>query len=221
MEFKAYPWTEVKSDESGTFSGYAATYKRDAYGDRIEPGAFEKTIKAKDGRVPIFLDHDRSDWVGFSTELSADAKGLHIKGLLSLDSSRGRDAYALLKTAAAVEFRMGLSIGFTADKWDVDPEDGGRILKAINLWETSITPFPAGRGTWVQSVKSVRNVEQILRDVGGCSKEGAKRTLALLQPYLLSDESGEPPNSERDARTLRHLSSAVAALKEAVHAGRK
>jgi len=203
MEYKAFPLLECKSEGSGRFTGYAAAFTKDAYGDQILPGAFARTIKKQKGKIPIFLNHDPSSQIGYSTELVEDAKGLYIDALLCLESSKGADAYALLQTAKTIDYRMGLSIGFIAEDVDFDEKTETRTVKVIDLWETSITPFPANRNARVESVKSIRNVEQILRDVGGCSKEGAKRTLACLQPYLSADADGNQPNTERDARLLR------------------
>jgi hypothetical protein len=138
-----------------------------------------------------------------------------------METMRGRDAYALMQTAEKVDFKVGLSIGFTAEEVEYDEATGSRTLKKINLWETSITPFPANRQARVESLKSLRNVEQILRDVGGCSRETARRTLSLLSPYLLAGASGnQPPDSEWDARTKRHqelFAAACAAIKEQSH----
>lgn len=202
-EYKSYPLLETKSDEAGRFSGHAATFQTDAYGDRIVPGAFERTIKAHRGKIPIFLDHSRADWIGFSSELAEDAKGLRIDAALSLETRAGADTYALLKLAKDLDYRVGLSIGFIADKFDIDELTGARSLKAISLIETSITPFPANTGARVEQIKSLRNFESILRDAG-CSKEGAKRALASLTPYLNADAFGNTQRNERDARGARN-----------------
>jgi HK97 family phage prohead protease len=199
-EYKAFPLLECKAAEGGEFSGYAAAYAKDVYGDRIAPGAFAQTIKDQKGKIPIFLNHDTTDWIGFSTEMEEDSKGLYIKAILSLDSSKGADTAALLRMAKQVDYRVGLSIGFTAEEVEYDDASGGRLLKSINLWETSITPFPANKKARIDSIKSIRNIEQILRDVGGCSKESAKRAYAMLRPYLLADASGQPLPPERDVR---------------------
>ena len=219
FEQKAFELLETKSDETGRFSGYAATYDKDAYGDRIAPGAFERTIQERRGRVPIFLDHDRAQWVGFSTELIEKPKGLYIHGALSLKSQRGADTYALLQLAQELDFKVGLSIGFILQDFEMD--ERGRTLKSIDLFETSVTAFPVNRHARINDVKSVRDLEQCLRDAGCCSKEGAKRALALLQPYLLTDVSGEPKPTERDARSERREQTALAirASREILNAG--
>lgn len=211
-EYKAYPLLECKAEDGGKFTGYAAAYTKDSYGDRILPGAFAQSIKDQKGKIPIFLNHDTSEWIGFSTDLAEDQKGLYIEGVLSLASTRGADTAALLKIAKQVEYRVGLSIGFTADEVEFDDATGARLLKTINLWETSITPFPANKNARIESIKSIRNIEQILRDVGGCSGEAAKRAYAMLRPYLLADASGEPLPPKRDVRGLEQ-SELVAAIR--------
>src|SRR5262245_44252464 len=103
---------EAKTEEEGVFTGYAATFSKDSYGDIILPGAFEKTLKKNAGKIILFWAHDPDQPIGFSVELREDAKGLFIKGALALEHSKGKDAYALLKAARAADYRMGLSIGF-------------------------------------------------------------------------------------------------------------
>lgn len=207
LEVKDFP-LECKSEDTGRFTGYAATYARDAYGDRIAPGAFAKSIKDNRGKIPIFFNHSRDNWIGLSSDLAEDAKGLYIDGSLNLDSGAGKDALSLLKMAGKMDYRVGLSIGFVPVEADMDGND--RILKAIDLYEVSITPFPANAGARVESVKSIRNFEQILRDVGGCSGPGARRALALLRPYLSIDMDGNQPPPERDAREMGRTSLRIA-----------
>lgn len=196
LEYKAFPF-ECKNEDGGRFSGYASAYAKDIYGDRIAPGAFAKSIKRSKGKIPILYNHNEGMPLGFSSSLVEDSKGLYIEALLSLESTAGRDAYALLKTAKDVDFPMGLSIGFIAEDEDYDEKEG-RLLKTISLWETSITPYPANRAARIDGFKSIRDFESILRDAG-CSKDEAKRALACLQPFLSADTDG------RDARNLRQL----------------
>jgi len=223
---KHFALVEAKQDDptTGEFSGYAATYTRDSEGDRIEPGAFAQSIKDRRGKIPIFLNHDRQQWAGASTGLAEDGHGLMLRGQLFLDTSAGRDALGLLKNAAAVDFPVGLSIGFMTRDWDFDEGTQTRLLKDVDLWETSITPFPAQRGARVDAVKSLRYYEQLLRDVGGCSVNGAKAVLAMLPLALSGDPDGNLFSSVRDVRSAElfdmrtALTDAIRDLKE-VHFG--
>jgi HK97 family phage prohead protease len=188
----------------GAFSGYASTWTKDLENDKIAPGAFAQSIVDKRGKIPILFNHFPDNLIGFSTALAEDQKGLLLDAQLSLDSSMGADAFALLKTAAAVDYRMGLSIGFMAQDWDFDQQTGVRTIKQIDLWETSITAFPANPRALVDDVKSLRNFEKRLRDVGGFSLSDAKRILSLAQRSMLSgDPDGNRLALVRDVRGTR------------------
>jgi uncharacterized protein len=204
MEYKSFDLLETKSEASGFFSGYAATYIRDAYGDRIQPGAFGETISEKKGKIPIFVGHSSDAWVGFSTALSEDHKGLRLEGQLILDTSGGRDAFALLKAADEIGFKVGLSIGFRTLEWEL--EDEGRILKAIDLWETSITPFPANSRARVTEVRSIRETERLLRDAIGLPAKEAKQIVYTLSAAgLFTGVNEKPPVNQRDVGLLRQV----------------
>lgn len=187
---------------TGEFSGYASTYQRDSEGDRIEPGAFAQSIRDRKGRIPIFLNHDRTQWAGASTALAEDGKGLFLKGQLFLSTSAGRDALGTMKDAASVEFPVGLSIGFLTKDWDFDESSQTRLIKEVDLWETSVTPFPANRGARVDDVKSLRNFERLTRDVCKCSAADAKRLLAMLPLALSGDPDSNLFPTARDVRDV-------------------
>ena len=183
-EHKTFAFHDLKAEGSGAFSGYASAYAKDLQGDRIEPGAFAQSIKDKRGQIPIFYNHDEGAWIGFSTGLSEDGKGLMLNGQLATATTDGSNAYQLLQAAADIGFRVGMSIGFVANDWDWG--DDGRTITQIDLWEASITPFPAQPKAYVSDVKSLRDLEKHLRDVGCFSKTDAKRILRALSGLNLS-----------------------------------
>jgi hypothetical protein len=185
-EHKTFPLLDLKADDgkTGAFSGYASAYAKDLQGDKIAPGAFAQSIADRRGKVPILMNHDPDQMVGFSTSLAEDGKGLLLNGQLATSTSAGQDMYALLQAAAAADFRMGMSIGFDALDWDWG--DDGRTIKEINLWEVSITPFPAQPKAYVADVKSVREAERYLRDVEHLSRADARRIASVLSSLNLS-----------------------------------
>lgn len=161
-EFKA-----VGTD--GTIEGYGSVFDvKDSYDDVIKPGAYAETLAAHKaaGTMPAMLwQHDSDEPIGVWLEMTEDAKGLRVKGQLLLTTTRGREAYELLKVGAL----RGLSIGFMAKEWSY--QDELRILTAIDLWELSVVTFPANQKATITGVKSgdaltARTAEQILRDAG-------------------------------------------------------
>jgi len=202
---KATMQVKAEGGDAGRFSGYASTYNLDLQNDQIQPGAFAQSIKDKRGKVPIFFNHE--DWVGFSTSLSEDGKGLAMVGELALANTIGNNAYALLQKAAQLDYRVGMSIGFTPKDWDMDGNI--RTLKEIDLYEVSITPFPAQPKAFVQSVKTWRDFEKHLREVECFSRADAKR---ILNAFSACNQSscGMPDDANAGTRHNRVLRAAMA-----------
>jgi HK97 family phage prohead protease len=163
MERKSIP-LEFKADgEEGEISGYGAVFDNiDSYGDRIAKGAFAATLKK---RMPkMFWQHDSWDPIGRWTEASEDESGLYLKGKLTMGSTRGRDAYALIKDGAI----DGLSIGYRTEKAEM--VDNVRELREVDLWEVSVVSIGANDKALIDAVKSgeltEREFERFLRNNG-------------------------------------------------------
>ena len=209
LEYKAFVFREIKTngDATGTFSGYASTYNKDLQGDRILPGAFGQTIADKKGMVPIFYQHDiQSLPLGLSTSLAEDGKGLSLSGQLLMNSTAGAEAYAMLQLASNMGYRMGMSIGFNALDWDFDDEV--RWIKEIDLWEVSLTPFPAQPKAFVQDVKTFRDLERRLREAERFSRSDAKRIMRAVSG-LNPSSRGMPDDSSRINRVLTELARTI------------
>jgi uncharacterized protein len=206
FERKSYALLELKSEGEGEFSGYASTYNKDLQGDQIQPGAFAQSIADKRGKIPIFQNHEDSEWIGFSKSLAEDGKGLALVGKLALKTDGGRNAYELLQAAAEMDYRVGMSIGFVAKDWDWEGDT--RILKEIDLWEVSLTPFPAQPKAFVTGVKTLRDMEKHLREVERFSKSDARRILRVFADLNLSSGGrldDATPELHRHNRVLREL----------------
>jgi len=176
-------------DAARAFEGYGAMFGNvDSYGDVIEPGAFAKTLAShkQDGtRPPMLLDHGFSAGgmvIGVWEDLAEDGAGLVAKGRL-LDTEAGRDTYTAMKAGAI----SGLSIGYQATEFRLrsKPEDPRRTLKSVELIELSVVAVPANPKarvaavkSWLPEVKTIRDFEEFLRDVGGFSGAQAKAVAA-------------------------------------------
>lgn len=197
-EMKAFAFQIKATGEDGSVEGYGSVFDvEDSYSDVIVKGAFEETIKAHKaaGTMPAMLwQHDAEHPIGVWTEMSEDAKGLKLKGMIDLDVQKGREAYSLLKKGAL----RGLSIGFVSKGWSYDEKTGIRTLSEIDLWEVSIVTFPANPKATTTSVKAadvaaittIRQAEKALRDAG-FSDDAAKAFVASVKRIA---------NDEREAR---------------------
>lgn len=188
----------------GTFEGYGAVFGNiDAHGDVIEPGAFAKSLldRQREGRAmpPMYKMHgamtgNPHEPIGIWDAMSEDTAGLHVKGrLVGLDTEQGKWTYAQLKEGAL----KGLSIGYRvpphgAKKGSDKPGEARRFIKMMHLREVSLVDDPANvlaqiykmKGRWgddasiADEIKTIREFEDFLRDVGGYSHAAAKAIAA-------------------------------------------
>ncbi len=149
-EFKSLMNVELKAiSEEGEVEGFGSTFggDPDAYGDIINPKAFNRTLKS--GRQIIMLsNHNPSEVIGRWDEIKKTKKGLHLKGQLNLEIPEAKKVHSHLKHGDY----SGMSIGFFTEKAHF--EDDVRVIDEIKLVEVSITPFPANQNAVVTAVKS-------------------------------------------------------------------
>jgi HK97 family phage prohead protease len=188
---------EIKAiNEDGTFTGYGSVFNvQDSYDDIIIPGAFADSLASHNGKgtMPALLWQHRSEEpVGVYTALEEDSIGLKVAGQLALKTTRGAEAYELLKMKAIT----GLSIGFMTREDAYDKLTGIRTLKKVDLWEVSLVTFPANDAARVSGVKSIeeimslREAERRLRD-SGFSRTEAVAFLSRVKSLGQSDSEGD------------------------------
>lgn len=191
--------------EDGTIEGYGSVFNElDAYNDVIAPGAFASSLAAHKsaGTMPAMLwCHDADEPIGVWTAMSEDAKGLKVSGKLALETTRGKEAYALLKLGAL----NGLSIGFVAKQWAYERESDVRTLTELDLWEVSLVVFPANAKARVTNTKSAaddvaapKDAERILREAGFSRSDA---TAFVSRVMRLGEEQREAAHSTVEQAT--------------------
>jgi HK97 family phage prohead protease len=194
------------SDKKGTFEGYASTFGNiDLGGDRVEKGAFRRTIKNSKGHFKILADHSPSDQIGFNLEAEEDDKGLWVKGELLIDDiPKAREKYAIAKKAIELGTDIGLSIGYFPVKWDIDTDkESGqqfRRLKEIRLVEYSFVAFPMNE---MASVTAVKQMEELFNAINGDEQDLVKNFIALLKKNGFTDVAIKSA-LERSAESLNN-----------------
>ena len=184
---KSYPMEIKEISDEGYFSGYGSVFDVvDDWDDVIVRGAFAETLRKK---TPVMLwQHDSSNPIGVYEKIYEDDIGLWLEGRLLLDIEKGREAHILLKNRAI----RGLSIGFLPLAWEDEMRSRKkiRVLKDIDLWEVSLVTFPANPKAVVDEVKTVRGLENFLRDAG-LSRAEAKAALAAIRADSQRDAEAE------------------------------
>ncbi|MEQ9489509.1 MAG: HK97 family phage prohead protease [Alphaproteobacteria bacterium] len=190
-------------EKTGEFSGYGSVFDVvDSYGEKVAPGAFSETLRERGSKgIKMLWQHSAAEPIGTWTELREDEYGLFVKGQIELETRRGRDAHALLKSGAL----DGLSIGFVPKKSLVDEESGLVTLSEIDLWEISLVTFAANSAAMVQAVKSIEtktDLEKLLRG-SGLSRSAAKAVCHGGYPALRNADGADPEKTDQLVAEIR------------------
>ncbi len=189
--------------EEGQIEGYGAVFGNvDSYGDVIEPGAFMETLGMR--KPKMLYQHRMEDPIGVWDEYKEDSRGLYMKGRIVTKSTKGRDAYELVK-AGAID---GLSIGYITR--DYAMEGNNRRLKSVDLIETSLVTMPANSEAMVTSVKNadVRDVERAFRHLGFTRSEAKAMASAAWKrrdDVLREADVIVPEDNQREVDELKAL----------------
>lgn len=193
-----YKFATSGSAPEGTFEGYGAAFNNiDDGGDRLLPGCFVDTLaiyKAANRMPKMLLNHGGmgsmfggSDPqamlpIGKWEAMSEDSRGLQVKGRLFLDTAQGKNIYVPMREGELDE----LSIGYKANKFVRGTRKGepDRTISSLKLIEVSPVTFGMNSLAKIQAVKAagklktIREFEDFLRDVGGYSHAAAKAIAA-------------------------------------------
>jgi HK97 family phage prohead protease len=207
MQHKSFLIEELKfDDESRTVEGFASVFNNvDSYNDIVMPGAFTKSIQ---GRKPAMLwQHNSDQPLGVWDSVEEKPKGLFVKGRI-LDTAMGDDAYKLVKAGAI----SGMSIGYSARKWETDSAKGTRNLTEVELYEVSLVTFPANEKATITRVKSAheneRDFEDFLREAG-YSRSDAKIITARGFKALSGQREAEGEELQLLAQSMEKLASSL------------
>jgi len=182
-ESKSFPMAIKSIDEAKGIVEHivAITGNIDDVDDRIERGAFAKTILERAGRIRV-LDHhnytsvtnivgkplelrevDRSELPPEVLSNAPDATGgLLARTKYAIETQKGREIFELVKGGYAPE----TSIGYDPIVWEYETIGEGknqrpiRILKEIRLWEYSNVTWGANPATHTVSAKAKGETEK-------------------------------------------------------------
>lgn len=184
---------ELKQDSldemKGIFEGYASTFGNvDGQMDIVARGAFEDSLKTREPKV--LWQHDMASPIGKLLDAREDERGLFVRAKLATNTTKGADAFELLKEGVIDT----MSVGFRVKEADFDREEGIRIIKEAELFEFSLVTIPANDQARVMSVKSkppkdMRGFEKFLRASGFSRKDATAITQRGYTGYLNQSES--------------------------------
>ncbi len=204
-EIKSFPFKMDQVGDTGEFAGYASTFGEiDLGGDVVEKGAFKKTLRESQRKIPVLDHHDPARQIGWNLEAREDDRGLLVRGLLDLNVRAARERHSLMKMAVKVGGRTGLSIGFRTIKEGPDKSNPiVRRLKEIQFFEYSVVTFPMNTGAGVTTVKAKQDLlNQFLRQEIGLDKPRSLKALNFLKSLLCPEPEPHSATPGADACAL-------------------
>jgi HK97 family phage prohead protease len=157
MERKTLALVEGKVTDEGVggFAGYASLFGvLDSQGDVVLKGAYAATIPQFLERGFIAWGHDWLDPVATIRAAREDDRGLYIEADFHSDAGSQSARTRTLERIQRGKF-MGLSIGYSVPEGGAEFTDTARLLKQIDLYETSLVTVPALRDAGVTGAKAV------------------------------------------------------------------
>lgn len=191
--------------EDMVFSGYASVFGGvDAYGDTIDPKAYDATLVERTRPVRMRWNH-YGPIIGKWLDIRTDSKGLYVNGQLTPGHSTAIDVYASMKHGTV----DGMSIGYIPRLVE-ETGSGRRLLKQIDLIEISVVEEPADLGAKIESVKaaldacqSVKEIEAFLREVGKFSKADSIALISRMKRLALGEHEAELKAKQEIARLFQ------------------
>jgi hypothetical protein len=194
VEFKALPMTEVKVDrKKRRVEGWAAAYGNvDLGGDRIHPGAAQKTIEDRMPRqlIKFFWNHEFG--IGMPEALEEHSTGLLAVGKVT-DHPEFDKYLAQIEQGVAAHQSIGYSVVKAA--FTEEDEELIREIKEYKLFEWGPVYWPMNELAEITAVKAAHEIRALdsladsLRDlqkahsmlaVGGLSSENERDVQSLL-----------------------------------------
>lgn len=214
----------TEQEPEGTLTGYGSKFGlTDSYNEQIKKGAFRESLrewKKRKKPIPMLWQHNGAEPIGAWTEFSEDDTGLLLKGKLIMELPRAKEALALIKADVVT----GLSIGYMeidADPWWDPTREGPRVIRKVDLRETSVVTFPALREAQLDAVKqriasgerlSLREFEAFLRRELHVSRQDAEEIATGGYKSWHTREAG-PDAIKEGHRESREVTAALEQLK--------
>ncbi|MBP1917191.1 HK97 family phage prohead protease [Lederbergia galactosidilyticus] len=154
--------TRNKENEPIKINGYAAIFNSrtsigDFFDEIISPGAFDRSISAKNADIRALVNHDWDKVIGRTKAntmtLREDEKGLNFEIELP-NTSYARDLAESMERGDIDQCSFGFFVDEGKERWDYSQEPALRTLEEVELYEVSIVSLPAYEDTEAALVRS-------------------------------------------------------------------
>lgn len=159
VRYRTFEMRAAQDAPEGTVEGYITVFGTEypiGWGlrERIEPGAFDASLAARGGVIPIYYQHDhRSGGTPIGVgEVTRDDKGYWVRAELFIDDDpKARTVWRTMAKGALREWSVGFT---TAEEGDVRVERDVEIIQRGDLMEASVVLRGANPDTETLAVRS-------------------------------------------------------------------
>lgn len=184
IEYKSIVCEIKAMEDDNIIEGYGAFFNNvDSHREKIQRGAFAKTIKENKNRIKYLWQHDMREPIGKILEIYEDEKGLYLKAKIS-ETDTGKKAMQLVRDGILNE----MSIGFETIKDDYETQKNIRTLKEIKLYEVSLVTLASNPMAQVTAYKDFNDtIEQNFDKLNMELKQGrviSKRNIQKIKEAI-------------------------------------
>jgi uncharacterized protein len=174
-------------DQKGIVKGYFSSFGNiDAVKDTIQQGAYSKTIKEwgpnGKSRIKYLWMHDTNQPIGKLLELYEDEIGEVFTAKLSVNTTKGRDAYEFYKDGVITEHSVGIDV----IKSDYDPDKSLRTIKEVRQYEGSAVMWGADENTPTTNIKALNQYISRVNETLHKNDRLTDESFVLLEKTLLN-----------------------------------
>lgn len=186
------------ADDAGIITGYFSTYDTDpdSYGDIVAPGAFTKTLAAREATghpFPLCWNHDLDQIIGTVDSVEDTENGPLMKASF-LDTPLAQEKRAIVKSGSVYQFSFAYAVtGWREPNEDEKAKGVQNVLTEVDLYEVSIVPIPANQHAVMTDVKSGRRNS-------GKDETAIRDAINLLQRVLGEIEEDADDTAEEEQK---------------------
>jgi HK97 family phage prohead protease len=199
LQYRQFTDIETRAD-SGLpgFSGYAAHFNTvDGHGTAMAPGAFKRTVRGREDRIPVLWQHN-PDWaIGRHISIKEDGTGLRVDVEVIDDGAEGSVTLKRLRGGVP----LSMSFGFQTKQDRAATKDDALHL---NYWESSAVTFPSNENAVIDAVRSQKEADALsilLADLEAGVELDAHRDDLLQRLVALAAQRPGPGGTHPDHST--------------------
>lgn len=143
-------WIKQTDTAKRRIRGFASTRNPDRENDVVEPDALRRAMSTYMQNPIVLRDHMLDKPIGTTVDYSVSFEGLEVEIEIAKDTALANETWALISQGVL----KALSIGFIAQEFDRDREQGGATIRSLELIEISVVSIPANRESLFNVVKA-------------------------------------------------------------------